>query len=122
MQDFLALYNANRHHDVISLSYEKNISPTSDPYATHIVAASFFRIGDFTKSHDLLSQLHHCFAENIDFLSLYAASCRNVGRLDESKKLFEDALVLDNENTGLLNNYSNLKSLSDQYGVNTHDG
>ena len=96
------------YSQVISLAESLNISPSNDPEACHVLAASYFLIGEIEKAHSLLTDLAPLFDSNVNFLSLYAATCRRQGDLRLSKELFLKALKIDPDSKEVLNNYANL--------------
>lgn len=108
MQSVFELYQANRHTDVVSLYLKSDWRPQVDPDKIYVVAASYFKLGEYSESYQFLKAISSSYSEDINFLSLYAASCRHVGHLSESKSIFLRALSIDPDNINVLNNYSNL--------------
>ena len=108
MQDIASLYNQSRHTDVVSLYQTSTSDNHSDPLVSQYVAASYFKLGNYHEAYQILKAIYSVLIDNVSYLSLYAATCRNLGRLDESKMLFERALNIDSSDIYLKNNYSNL--------------
>lgn len=108
MQSVFDLYQADRHNDVVSLYLSSDWRPQVDSDKIYIVAASYFKLGHYNESYQFLKAIQVSFSEDINFLSLYAASCRHVGQLSESKSIFLKALKISPNDIIVLNNYSNL--------------
>lgn len=124
MQSIYDLYQADRHNDVVSLYLSSDWRPQVDSDKIFIVAASYFKIGEYSESYQLLKSIQSSFSDDINFLSLHAAACRKVGQLSESKSIFSCALKIAPDDIRLLNNYSNLlidlKRYDDAYAI-LHD-
>ena len=102
------LFAQGSYSQVISLATSLGVSPKSDPNSSHILAASYFLIGEIDSAHTLLKELIPIFENNAPFLSLYAATCRRRGDLNLSKQLFIKALAIDADSKEIQNNYANL--------------
>ena len=102
------LFAQGSYSKVISLATSLGISPKSDPNSSHVLAASYFLIGEIDSAHILLKELLPIFENNAPFLSLYAATCRRRGDLNLSKQLFIKALSIDADSKEIQNNYANL--------------
>ena len=102
------LFASGRYSDVLSLCQEHSITPLSSPNAAKILAASYFCIGDYQKAYDLLTELESTFGHTEDFLSLFAASSRRIGKLDQAESLFNRALSISPDSPQVRNNYANL--------------
>lgn len=94
--------------EVISLALSNNITPDNDPNSSHVLAASYFSLGQISESIELLSELESSLMNDVNYLSLYGAALRRSGDLDASKKLFLQALEASPNNPVLQNNYANL--------------
>ena len=103
----LSLFNANKHSDVISTSKQASLNTSLDPYASRIVAASYFKLGDFSAADRILTDLESIFHTDADFFSLIAANTRRLGDFDRSSIYFKKALELDSS-IFIRNNYANL--------------
>ena len=108
MDQLTSLFSQSRHQEVIALYINSDIPPGADPNAAQIVAASYFKLGKYQYSYNLLSEIYSVFADDLPFLSLFAATCRKLSKLDESKSIFSRALAINPEDITLNNNYSNL--------------
>lgn len=102
------LFAQGSYSQVISLATSLGVSPKSDPNSSHVLAASYFLIGEIDSAHTLLKELLPIFENNAPFLSLYAATCRRRGDLTLSKQLFTKALAIDADSKEIQNNYANL--------------
>lgn len=108
MPSISELYQADRHNDVVSLYMRSDWRPQVDFDKIFVVAASYFKLGDYRESYPLLKAIQTSYVGDVGFLSLYAATCRHIGQLVESQTIFLKALNIDPDNIGVLNNYSNL--------------
>ena len=102
------LFESQKFPEVISFSLENSISPLTDPGSSLIVAASYFRLGNFSKSFEFLNSLEPFFPENSEYLSLYAATSRRLGDYSKASELFLKALRISPESKEIKNNYANL--------------
>ena len=108
MKELTSLFNQSRHHEVIACYIDADLQPNHDPNSAQIAAASYFRLGKYQNAYNILVEIYSSFADNLSYLSLYAATCRHLSRLDESKALFTRALTINSSDIALQNNYSNL--------------
>ena len=102
------LFNENQYRDAISLANLNNITPDSDPRSSFIQAACLFRIGEFSTSYEILSQLESALSADSAYLSLMGAALRRLGRLEDAKPFLETALKLQPESPSVRNNLANL--------------
>ena len=108
MTNLQSLYESNQHHLVINSFEKNNVSIQSDPLSSQLVAASYFQLGQYRDAFNILEQIYSSFSDNSNFLSLYAATCRHLGRTADAQRYFAKALEIDPSNPTLRNNYSNL--------------
>lgn len=101
--------------EVISLAQSNNINPNNDPNCSHILAASYFSLGQLPESIDILSELESSLANDSNYLGLYGAALRRSGDLVASEKYFLRALESDPNSLILQNNYANLLIDSKRY-------
>ena len=87
MQSISALYQAGHYGDAVSLYLSSNFRPQIDPGKIFVAGAAYFKLGEYRESYRCLQSIQVSYSEDINFLSLYAASCRHLGKLDESKKV-----------------------------------
>ena len=102
------LYNQGSHSDVIEVALANGVNPGNDPLSSNVLAASYFMVGNYQESNNLLEQLYASFEANPDFLSLYATNCRRLGNFKLAKKLFVRSLELSPSNHFIQNNFANL--------------
>ena len=102
------LYQQGNYSDVIDLANAHAINPANDPLSSNILAASYFMLGNYQESNNLLEQLYASFESNPDFLSLYATNSRRLGNFSLARKLFVKSLELSPSNYFIKNNYANL--------------
>ena len=107
-QELYNLFNQGRFSEVIQFSKSHSISPQSSPIASQILAASYFKNGDFDESYSILSELESVLGTESDFLSLYAAASRRVGKFQLADSLFKRALSISPNTLEIQNNYANL--------------
>lgn len=104
----LDTFRANRYHDVINSIDQESFSPTDQPVIANIVAAAYFKLGEFPSALSLLSEIESCFVDDIDYLVLYGSCLRRCGNLDRADIQFKRALKLNPSSPSLRNNYANL--------------
>ena len=102
------LFSNGRHSEVIKLCTSQSINSLSSPAEAKILAASYFCLGEFSDAYNLLVDLDSTFGHTSDFLSLYAASARRVGKTHDAELLFKRALQISPDAPNVLNNYANL--------------
>ena len=102
------LFQLGRYHDLVAVARGQAVTPESDPMAAQLLAASLFRIGEFAAAAPLLEGLEPAFGLNPDFLSLFGANNRRLGKLDQAEELFKRALQLNPTSAPIRNNYANL--------------
>ena len=108
LQSLLNAFRANRYQEVISSIDFDSFSALENPVITNIVAASYFKMGEFSKSLNLLSQIESCFVDDVDYLSLYGACLRRNGDLELARLQFERALKISPDSLSIQNNFANL--------------
>ncbi len=108
VQELINSFGANRHQDVIDAIDYDHFSALENPVAAKILAASYFKIGDYVRSLSLLSQIESCFLDDVEYLSLYGACLRRHGDLDLARLQFERALMIDANQPNVQNNFANL--------------
>ena len=107
-EELTSLFNRGCYQDIVLKSLSCNVTPTSDPFSSNILAAAYFRLGDYSTAQVLLSDLEVSFGEQCSFLSLYAATCRRLGMFEKAEELFQKALSIDDTSIHTMNNYANL--------------
>lgn len=107
-QDLLGLYQLGRHHEVVAQAQALGITAESQPLAAQILAASLFQLGEYSRAASLLDALEAPLGQDRDYLSLYGATCRRLGQLEQAERLLSRALKLDPAAPQVRNNYANL--------------
>ena len=108
IQELLDIFESNRYQEVVNLIDQSEFIAIDNPVIARILAASYFKLGDYSKSLALLSQIESCFIDDVDYLSLYGACLRRCGDLDLARVQFERALKLDPNVHSVQNNFANL--------------
>lgn len=106
--DLVQLFQSGRHREVVQQAQQQGVTPQAQPLLAQVVAASLFRLGEYGQALPLLEQLEASLGQEVDYLSLLAATCRRLGLLDRARAAFERALVLAPEAPAVRNNYANL--------------
>ena len=107
-QQLSDLFSTGRYHELITAAQSARVTPQSDPISAHLLAAAFFRIGEFAVADTLLAELEPSFGLNAEFLSLFAANCRRLGNLQRAEQLFSRALEINPKSPQIRNNQANL--------------
>lgn len=102
------LYQASRYSDVVRLATDNSLSPGTHPLECKIFAASLFQLDEYKSCYELLVELESICGEDTDYLSLFAASARRIGKFDQASDLFQKALRIDPSSPQIRNNYANL--------------
>lgn len=108
IQELLDIFRANRHQEVINTIDKDSFSPSDQPVVANIIAAAYFKLGDFSSALNLLSEIESCFVDDIEYLVLYGSCLRRCGDLDNADIQFQRALKIDPSSSSLQNNYANL--------------
>ncbi len=108
LSDLYNLFNTSQYNKAIILAEQSYSSLYTDPSVAKVVAACYFKIGDFAKSLELQDEIASYYKDDADFLSLYAATCRRMGLLEKSRSLFVSALSFNESSIHIKNNYANL--------------
>ena len=104
----LIAFNNGQFTTVIDTYTKSNFSPLTNPHESKICAAAHFKIGNLENARDILGALESPLGDSVEYLSLYGATCRRLGQLNEAEILFKRAINIDDSNPSLKNNYANL--------------
>ena len=97
------------YYDKIIREWEKNNKQIdSDPESSFVLAASYFRIGNFEAACSICEKVYGVFSENPSFLAMYAAILRRLTLFERAADVFKKALEISPEAKEVRNNYSNL--------------
>ena len=107
-QELLDIFGANRYLEVVNSIDLDSFSALNEPVTARIVAAAYFKLGEFSLALTLLSEIESCFVDDIDYLTLYGSCLRRNGDLDNAHIQFQRALKIDSSTPSLQNNYANL--------------
>lgn len=102
------LLKAGLHSEVVKVALDLGVTPGVNPLASKILAVSYFHLGEYDSAFSILSDLESSYGEDVDYLTLFATTCRRIGNLDQASDLFSKALQKDPDSLPLKNNYSNL--------------
>ncbi len=108
MQQVYDFYDNGRYQEVIQLIERNDFVAKTDPQLANVVAASYFKIGQFAESLSLLREVESCFSDDPAYLSLYGACLRRFGDLEAARSRFEQALKIQPDNAAIRNNFANL--------------
>ena len=103
-----AAYKQGRYIELINSCSNLIDNPASDPAASFILAASFFRVGEFAQALSVLDRIAGSLESDGSYQSLCGATCRRLGLMSRASKHFLAALKLDPANPDVQNNYANL--------------
>ena len=92
-----------------AITYFSELDETNpSPQVLNVVAACYFRLGEYHKADIVLQQAEPSLSDNPGYLSLYAANSRLLANYEKSRSLFIRALELDPTSLSVKNNYANL--------------
>lgn len=106
--DLIALFNKKQYQSVVDYSLNPAYVLSSNPNDGHIIAASYYYLGDYTQAVKICSQVFNVLNGDADFLGLYGSSLRKTGDLKAASSLYSEALDLHPNSILLKNNYANL--------------
>ena len=103
-----SFFSSQQYHQIIKLSVESEFRSQTNPLVAQIIAASYFRVGDFQSALNLLEEIESSFDADPSFWSLYGITCRRLGDLDRAAVFLKKSIDLDPNSLAHKNNYSNL--------------
>lgn len=101
-------FTEKRYTDIINAWKSSGFVPALEPLTANIVASAYFMLGDYQSCYDYLTSLESCFADDINFLSLFGSVSRRLGILDQAYLLLKKAIDLDSDRPSSNNNFANL--------------
>ena len=93
---------------IIQIATETELNPVDDPLAANYVAASLFKLSNFTECVLWCESIYSSLSNDSGFLSMYGAALRRTQRLQEAQDIFKQAIQNDPNNIFIKNNYANL--------------
>lgn len=107
LDKILSFFESGLYNKAISL-YSGIDDTALSPNLLNVVAACYFRLGEYLQADQLLQRAEPSLSDNPGFLSLYASNSRLLGDFQKSRMLFAKALDLDPSSLPLKNNFANL--------------
>ena len=107
-EEIYKLYEKGSYRQVVQLIDANQFSAARDPMLANILAASYFKLGEYTVSLSLLKEIESCFSADAGYLSLFGACLRRCGDLTNSRLRLEQALGIQPDNPAIKNNFANL--------------
>jgi len=100
-------FQAGRYRELVQVC-EQELQPAQDPLAAQVLAAALFQLSQYEQAAAVLAELEGALGDLADYLSLYGATCRRLGRLDRARELLARAYRVDPASKAIRNNYANL--------------
>ena len=83
------------YYDKIIREWEKdNKQIDNDPESAFVLAASYFRVGNFDSACAICEKVYGVFSENTSFLAMYAAILRRLTLFERATEVFKKALEI----------------------------
>lgn len=105
--ELLALLREQKYTEIVDQASKISFSPLESPATTNIIAAALFCLGQFDECMEMLETIKPALASDPNFLSLYGATNRRLGKLDRAKEVLAAALQIDPRSKTIKNNYAN---------------
>ena len=106
--ELTTLFEERKFQSILDYAQKHEITPANNPRAANIVAAALFQIGRYPDCLLWCEALSPSLSGDANFISMYGATLRRVGRLEEAEKVFRAAIDSNTDNIFLLNNFANL--------------
>ena len=106
--ELATLFEKRSFQAILDRAKSNEISPSGDPRTANIVAAALFQLGRYEDCLLWCEGLAPSLASDASFASMYGATLRRVGQLNEAETIFREALSLHKEDKFLNNNFANL--------------
>lgn len=94
--------------EICKLAIYESITPQVNPTESLIVAGAFFQLNKYQECTEWCEHLYPVMASKPEFLSMYGAALRRIGRQNDAQKIFLEGIQGLNSSKELLNNYANL--------------
>lgn len=105
--ELLVLLQEQKYSAIIEVASEIAFSPLETPARANVIAAAYFFLGQFEECMALLEVIEPALSSDPNFLSLYGATYRRLGKLERAKDVLAAALTLDPESKPIRNNFAN---------------
>jgi len=105
---FASLINSFKYDEVVNKYISERLNTSQNPDESRAYAVALFKLGKVKECADVCSSLYSSYDQDENFVSMYGACLRRLGRISESKTVFESALTRGLNGSILINNYSNL--------------
>lgn len=106
--DFQVLFDQQRYSEIIEKARSFGVTTGTQPILSKFLAGAYFCVGDYIFAESILLELESSFADDPNFLSLFAATSRRLSNFERAERLFLKALQLQPESLQIRNNYANL--------------
>ena len=107
-EQLLDLYNKKNYNNVISICQTRKTEIENNPLYMQVLAASYFQINEYENALEILYSIEGAIGNDINFLSMFGATLRRLGKKQEASKAFVRAINEDPNNIEVKNNYANL--------------
>ena len=104
----LEFFQKGQFSSIVKYWDDNQLQIATDPESAYIVAAAHFRLGNFETACSICEKIEGIFAQNANFLSMYAAILRRLSLFERAEIKFKEALEIDENAADVRNNYSNL--------------
>jgi len=94
--------------EICNQAIADSITPQANPTESLIVAGAFFQLKKYQECSEWCENLYPVMGTKPEFLSMYGAALRRIGRQNDAKKIFLEGIEGLNTSKELLNNYANL--------------
>ncbi len=101
-------FEAGKYGDIVREWEVQDQQIASDPEVAFVVAASFFRLGNYEKALSMCEQIEGPFQNHSNFLAMFAAILRRQGLFERAEVIFKRALEIEPGSESVRNNFSNL--------------
>ena len=106
--DFQVLFDQQRYSEIIEKARSFGITTGTQPVLSKFLAGAYFCVGEYSDAESILIELESSFADDANFLSLFAATSRRLSNFQRAERLFLKALQLQPDSIQIRNNYANL--------------
>ena len=108
ISNLLQQFNSGQYRKILDQALDQKFDLLHDPLAAQVVAGAHFQLGEFSKAESILDQHQASLGDDVNYLSLFGATCRRLGQLSKARQFFKKAIQIDPLSTAPRNNYANL--------------